>query len=163
MVFNVLRYVFVAFLDIVTEFRSVVERAHDVLHVVSLPVDEAAEVENNTSGLVALAKNGGVCVLESGELFLVALALSLELFRNVLLEDKRLESVVALLLRAVETLGEASSIVLLLLDERCEAAVFTFVILDFDFELLCLFGKLFGKCLEFEELPMVLVYSGKCM
>ena len=111
-----------------------------MLHMVSLPVDEAAEVENNTSGLIALAENGGICVLESGELFLVTLALSLELFRNVLLEDKRLESVVALLLRAVETLGEASSIVLLLLNERCEAAVLAFMILDFDFELLCLFG-----------------------
>lgn len=130
-----------------------------MLHVVSLPVDEAAEVENHTSRLVALAEDGVICVLESGELFLVALALSLELFGNVLLEDKRLESIVTLLLCAIETLGEASSIALLLLDERRKAAVFAFVSLDFDFELLCLFGKLFGKSLEFEELPMVLVCS----
>lgn len=128
-----------------------------MLHVVSLPVDEAAEVENHTSRLVALAEDGFICVLESGELFFVTLALSLELFGNVLLEDKRLESIVTLLLRTVETLGETSSIALLLLDERCEAAVFAFVSLDFDFELLCLLGKLFGESLEFEELQMVSV------
>ena len=123
----------------------------------SLPVDEAAEVENHTSRLVALAEDGVICVLESGEIFLVTLALSLELFGNVLLEDKRLESIVTLLLRTVETLGETSSIALLLLDERCEAAVFAFVSFNFDFELLCLLGKLFGESLEFEELQMVSV------
>lgn len=56
-----------------------------MFHMMSLPVDEAAEMENHTSGLVALAENGGIRVLESGELFLVALALSLELFGDVLL------------------------------------------------------------------------------
>lgn len=132
-----------------------------MLHVVSLPVNEAAEVENHSLGLIALAENCGICVLESGELFLIALALSLELFGNVLLEDKSLESIVALLLRAVETLIEASSIVLLLLDEGCEAAVLAFVSLDSDFELLCLFGKLFRESLEFEELPMASVHSRK--
>lgn len=122
-----------------------------------LSVDEAAKVEDHTSGLVALAENGGVCVLESGELFLVALALSLELFGNVLLEDKRLESIVALLLRAVKALGEASSGVFLLFDEGCEATIFALMSLNLDFELLCLFGKLFGESLEFKELPMLLV------
>ena len=129
-----------------------------MFHMVSLPVDEATKMENHTSGLVALPKNSGVRVLESGELFLVALALSLELFGDVLLEDKCFESIVALLLCAVETLGEASGIVFLLLDERCEAAVLAFVSLDFDFELLCLFGELFCESLEFKELPMLLIY-----
>lgn len=127
-----------------------------MFHMMSLPVDEAAEMENHTSGLVALAEDGGICVLESGELFLVALALSLELFSDILLEDKRFESIITLLLCTVETLGEASGIVFLLLDERCEAAILAFVTLDLDFELLCLFGELFGESLEFEELPTLL-------
>ena len=158
-VFNGLGYVFVAFLDVVTEFGSLVERAHDVLHVMSLPVNEAAKVEDHTSGLVTLAENGGVCVPESGEFFFVALALSFELFSNILLEDKRLESIVALLLRAVKALGKAGSVIFLLLDKRCEATVFALMSLDLDFELLCLFSKLFGESLELEELPMLLVSS----
>lgn len=129
-----------------------------MLHVVSLPIDEAAEVEYHTPGFVALTENGRICVLESGELFPVALALPLELFRDVLLKDKRFESIVALLFGAVEALSEASGVIFLLLDERCEAAIFAFVSLNLDFELLCLFGKLFGESLEFEELPM-LVHS----
>ena len=128
-----------------------------MLHVVSLPVDEAAKVENHSSGFVALADNCGVCVLERRKLFLVALPLTLELFGNVLLEDKRFKGIVALLLRAIETLGEASSVIFVLLDERCETAVFAFVSLDLDLELLCLFGELFGESLEFEELSMPLI------
>lgn len=116
-------------------------------------------MENYTSRLVALAEDGRICVLESGEFFLITLAFSLELFGDVLLEDKRFESIVALLLRIVETLCEASSIIFLLLDERCEAAIFAFVSLDLDFELLCLFSKLFSESLEFEKLPMLLMYT----
>ena len=134
-----------------------------MLHVVSLSVNEAAEMENHTSRLVALAEDGRVCVLESGEFFLVTLAFSLELFGDVLLEDKRFESIVALLLRVVETLCEASSIIFLLLDERCEAAIFAFMSLDLDFELLCLFSKLFSKSLEFEELPMLSIRNHKSL
>ena len=132
-----------------------------MLHVVSLPVDETAKVENHTSRLVALATNGGVCVLKSSELFLVALTLSLELFGDVLLKDKRLESIVTLLLCTVETLCKASGIILVLFDKRCKTAVFAFVGLDFDFKLLCLFSKLFGKRLEFEKLPMLLEHRLK--
>lgn len=88
-----------------------------MLHVVSLAIDEAAEVEDHTSRLIALAENGSVCVLKSGELFLVALPLPFELFGNVLLEDKRFESIIALLLCAVETLGETNSVIFLLFDE----------------------------------------------
>ena len=125
--------------------------------MVSLPVNEAAEVKNHTSRFVALAEDGRLGVLKSGELFLVALTLSLELFGNVLLKDKRFESFVALLLRTVEALGETGSVIFLLLNERCEAAIFAFVGLDLDFELLRLFGKLFRESLEFEELPMLSV------
>lgn len=130
-----------------------------MLHVVSLPVDEAAKVENHPSGLVPLADNGGICVLERRELFLVALPLTLELFGNVLLENKRFKGIVALLLCAIETLGEASSIIFVLLDKRCETAVFAFVSLDLDLELLCLFSKLFGESLKFEELSMLSIRS----
>lgn len=130
-----------------------------MLHVVSLPIDKTAEVQNHTSGLVALAENGRVCVLESGEFLLVALTFSLELFSDVLLEDKCFESIVALLLRNAEALGEASGVVFLLLDERCEATILALMSLDLDFELLCLFGELFGESLEFEELPMPLIHS----
>ena len=134
-----------------------------MLHVVSLPVNEATKVENHTSRLVALASNGGICVLKSGELFLVALPLSLELFGNVLLKDKRLESIVALFLCTIETLCKARSIILVLFDKRCKAAVFAFVSLDFDFELLCFFSKLFGKGLELEKLPMLLEHRRKAL
>ena len=134
-----------------------------MLHVVSLPVDEAAKVENHTSRLVALTTNGGICVLKSGELLFVALTLSLELFGNVLLKDKRLESIVPLLLGAVEALCKASSIILVLFDKRGKAAVFAFVSLDLDFKLLCLLSKLFGKGLEFEKLPMLLEYRRKAL
>lgn len=74
-----------------------------------------------------------------------------------MLENKRFESIVTLLLCAIKTLGEASGIVFLLLDERREAPVLAFMGLDLDFELLCLFGELFGESLEFEELPTLLI------
>ena len=60
-----------------------------------------------------------------------------------------------MLLGIMETLGKASGVVFMLLDERREAAIFAFVSLDLDLELLCLFGELFGESLEFEELPML--------
>lgn len=126
-----------------------------MLHVVSLSIDEAAKVENHSSGLVALAGKGGICVLEGGELFLVALALTFKLFGNVLLEDKRLKSIVALLLRAIETLGEASSVIFVLFDEGREAAIFTFVSFNPDLKFLCFLSKLLGESLKFEELRML--------
>ena len=129
-----------------------------MLHVMSLSVDETAEVQDYTAGFVTLARKRRIRVLKSRELLHVAFALSLKLFRNVLLKDKRFESIITLLLCAVETLGKACSVILLLLDERCETAVFTFVILNLDFELLRLFGKLFGESLEFEELPTLLMH-----
>ena len=98
-------------------------------------------------------------MLESRKFFLIALAFALELFRNILLKDKRLKSIVALLLGAIETLTKTSSVIFLLLDERREAAVFAFVCLNFDLKLLRLLSKLLGESLEFEELPMLLTRS----
>ena len=59
----------------------------------------------------------------------------------------------------METLGKASGVVFMLLDEGREAAIFAFVSLDLDLELLCLLSELFGESLEFEELPMLSIYS----
>ena len=56
-----------------------------MLHVVGLAVDEGAEVEDDALGLVALAEDGGVGVLQGRELFLVAFAFAFELFGNLLL------------------------------------------------------------------------------
>ena len=157
-VLGVLGHVFVSLLNVVAEFGSVVKGAHNMLHVMSLSVDETAEVQNYTAGFVTLARKCRIRVLESRELLHVAFAFSLKLFRNVLLEDKRFKGIITLLLCAVETLGKACSVIFLLLDERCETAVFTFVILNLDFELLRLFGELFGEGLELEELPTLLMH-----
>ena len=130
-----------------------------MLHMVSLSINKTAQMKNHTSGLVALAQNGGIGVLEGCELFLVALALSLKLFGNVLLEDKCFEGIVALLLGAIETLGKASSVILLLLDERSKAAILAFVGIDFNFKLLGLFSELLSESLKFEELPTMSVQT----
>lgn len=74
-----------------------------------------------------------------------------------MLEDERLKSIVALLLRAIQTLGEASSVIFVLFDERCEAAIFAFVSFDLDLKFLRLLSKLLGESLEFEKLPMLLI------
>lgn len=128
------------------------ESADNMLHMVSLAADERAQVKNNALCLVALAQDGGVGVLELGELLLVALALALEFLGDLLLQDESLEGVVALLLGAGEADGEAGAVVLVLLDEGGEAAGFALVGLDLGFEVGGLLGELFGKGLEFEEL-----------
>jgi len=109
-------------------------------------------MENHTLRLVALADNSDVCMLESRELFLIALAFALELFGNFLLEDERFQSVVSLLFGARQTDSKAGGVIFLLLDKRCETAIFALVGFDFDLELLSFFGELFCKSLEFEEL-----------
>ena len=96
-------------------------------------------------------------MLESRKLFLVALAFAFEFLGDFLLEDECFESVVTLLLCAIEANSEASRVVLLLLDKRSEAAVLAFVGLNLDLELLGLFGKLLCESLEFEELITSLV------
>lgn len=123
-----------------------------MLHMVSLTIDEAAEMEYHAAGLVALTHNGCIGVLKSRELFLVALAFAFELFGDLLLEYKRFESVVPLLFCTIDAGSKAGSIVLLLVDKRSEPAVLAFMGFDLDFEILSLLGELFGERLEFEEL-----------
>ena len=96
-------------------------------------------------------------MLESGKLFLVALAFALELLSDFLLEDERFKSVIALLLCTVEADSEAGRVVLLLLDKRSETAILAFVGLNLDLELLGLLGKLLCESLELEELIALLV------
>lgn len=96
-------------------------------------------------------------MLKSGKLFLVPLAFAFQLLGDFLLEDERFESVVALLLCAIEADSEASRVVLLLLDKRSKTAVLAFVGFNLDLELLGLFGKLLCESLELEELITSLV------
>lgn len=114
--------------------------------------DQAAQVQHNAAGFVALAKDGDVGVLEGGELLPVPLALALKLLSNLLLENKGLEGVVALLLCAGEADREASIVILLLVNKTTEAAVLALVVLDLDLEILRLLGEGLGEGLEFEEL-----------
>ena len=116
-VLDLFGHIFVSLLNVVAEFGSVVKGAHNMLHVMSLSVDETAKVQNYTAGFVTLARNRRIRMLESRELLHVAFALSLKLFRNVLLKDERFESIISLLLCAVEALGKACSVIFMLLDE----------------------------------------------
>ena len=118
----------------------------------SLAADQAAQVKNNTLSLVALSEDSVIGMLQSREFLLVALAFALKLFGNLLLEDKGLEGIVTLLLRARETGREASSIVFLLVNETSETSVLTFVVLNLNLKILSLFCKLLSERLEFEEL-----------
>jgi hypothetical protein len=109
-------------------------------------------MENNTLGLVSLAQEGGVGMLESPDFLLVSLPLPLELLGNFLLKDKGLESVVALFLGPGQAGSKTSGIVFLLVDKSGESAVLPLVVLDLDFEFVSFFRELLGKRLEFEEL-----------
>ena len=117
-----------------------------------LATDQAAEMKNDTLSLITLTKNSDIGVLQSGEFLLVAFAFALKLFGDLLLEDKRLESIITLLLSSREASSDTRSIVLLLVNETRETSVFTLVVLNLDFEILSLFGKLLSESLEFEEL-----------
>jgi hypothetical protein len=123
-----------------------------MLHMMRLPTDKRAQVEDDALRLVALAQDSRVGVLQLRELLLVALALALELLGDFLLQDEGLEGVVALLLGSREADGEACAVVLLLLDEGCEAASFALVVLDLGFEVGGLLRELLGEGLEFKEL-----------
>lgn len=120
--------------------------------MMGLTTNQATKVENNTLCLVTLANNGDVGLLKSRKFLLVSLALTLELLGNLLLEHKCFQSIVTLLLSTRQASSEALSIVLLLIDETSKTSVFTLVVLNLNLEILSLFGKLFGKGLEFEEL-----------
>lgn len=91
-------------------------------------------------------------MLQSSEFLEISLALTLKLLCNLLLQDKRFKGIVALSLGARKTQSKPRSIVLLLVDERRQMAVFALVGLNLDFEILSLFGELLGESLELEEL-----------
>jgi hypothetical protein len=123
-----------------------------VLHVVCLAADQASKVQNNTLSLITLSEDCEVSVLKCGELFLVALPLTLKFFSNFLLQNKSLQSIVSLFLSTRKADSETSSIILLLVNERSEAAIFAFMVLNLNFKILGLLCELFGEGLEFEEL-----------
>lgn len=123
-----------------------------MLHVVALAIDQAAQVQDHPLCIVALTGEGSVSVSEGGDLLLVALALTLKLLSNLLLQNQSLESVVTLLLSARQTESEASHIVLLLVNKTSETTVLTLVVLNLDLEFGSLLGELLSKCLELEEL-----------
>lgn len=145
----------VALTNVLCKLGSIAQRTNDMLHVVGLAIDEAAEVNDNTLGLVALTRKVGVGMLELGNFLLVALALSFKLFGNFLLENESLESIITLLLSARKTESKTSNVVLLLVDEGGETAVFTLMVLDLDLEFRGFFGELLSERLEFEELQRV--------
>lgn len=144
--------VFVTLLDDLSNIGGTANGAHNVLHVVALAIDQAAQVQNHTLGLVTLATEGRVSVLQGSDLLLVALALALKLLGNLLLEDEGLESIVALLLSARQTESKTGDIILLLINEASEATVLALVVLNLDLELGGLLGELLSKGLELEEL-----------
>src|ERR1700761_5879179 len=114
-----------------------------------LSIDEGTKMQYNTLSLVPLPVEGLVCMLHGRELFLVSLALALELLCNLLLKNKGFESIVALLLGSRETSSKACGIVLLLIDKVCKPAILALVSIDLDLEILSFLGKLLGKSLEF--------------
>lgn len=120
--------------------------------MVGLAADQATQVENNPLSLITLPEDGTVGVLKSRKLLLVALALTLKLFSDLLLEDESLEGIVTLLLRSRKAGVKTSSIILLLVNETSETPVLTLVVLNLDLEILSLFGELLSERLEFEEL-----------
>lgn len=139
-------------LDLGGELLGRRQRLDEVLHVVVLARDEAAQVQHDAAGLVALPRDRHVGVLQRVELLAVPLALALQLLGDLLLQDQRLEGVVALLLRAGQADREPRGVVLLLVEETRQAAVLALVPFDLDLEILRLLGERVGKRLEFEEL-----------
>ena len=139
-------------LGVVRELGGPAQRADNVLHVVSLSVDEAAQVHDDALGLLLLTQHRRVLPLERRQVLLVLLPLALELLGDLLLQQQRLERLVALLLRAVEPVREPGRVVLVLLDEAREATVLALGLLNLDLEVLRLFGELLDEDLEFEEL-----------
>ena len=128
------------------------DAAGQVVHLERLAADQGAELQHDALGLVALVQQGGVGVLQVGQLGLVALAFALEFLGDLLLQHQGLEGVVALLLGAGQADGQAGEVVLLLVDEAGQAPVLALVGLDLDLELGGLLGELLGEGLELEEL-----------
>lgn len=128
------------------------QRTDNVLHVMGLAADEAAEVQDHALGLISLPCHVDIGVLKSGQLLLVALTLALKFLSNFLLKDKSLQCIVTLLLGSSKTVGKTSGVISLLLDESRESAVLALVILNLNLEVLSLLSKLLGKRLELEKL-----------
>jgi hypothetical protein len=122
-----------------------------------LATDQAAEVENNTLGLITLAEKGSVGVLKARQLLLVPLSLTFKLFSNFLLKDQSLESIITLLLSSRQANSETCGVILLLVDETSKTPVLSLVVLNLDLEILGLFRELFGESLEFEELGILVL------
>lgn len=61
---DIFRSVRVALTDILRKLWCIAQRTNNVLHMVGLAIDEAAEVNDNTLSFVALTREVGVCVLE---------------------------------------------------------------------------------------------------
>jgi hypothetical protein len=118
----------------------------------SLATDQAAEMQNNTLCLIPLSENGDIGMLKSRELLLVALPLTLKFLGNLLLKNKSFQSIITLLLGSREASRKTSRVILLLINETGETSVLPLVGLDFDLEILSLFGELLSESLEFEEL-----------
>lgn len=91
-------------------------------------------------------------MLKRRKFFLVPLAFTFEFFGNLLLKNKCLKCIITLFLSTSEANSEACSIIFMLIDESSKTTILTLVILNLNFELLRLLGKLLGECLEFEEL-----------
>lgn len=91
-------------------------------------------------------------MLEGVEFLPVPLALPLQLLGNLLLQDKGLEGIITLLLRASEADRQPGGVVLLLVEETSQTAILALVTLDLDLEVLGLLVESVGKGLEFEEL-----------
>lgn len=151
-VFKIIAVLIITTLNVVSELGALADRTDNVLHVVSLATDQAAEMKNNTLSLVTLSEDSAVGMLKCGELLLVALAFTLKLLGNLLLENKRLESIVTLLFSTREASSEASSIVLLLINETSKTPVLALVVLNLNLKILRLLCKLLSERLEFEEL-----------
>lgn len=117
-----------------------------------LAIDKTAKVEHHTLSIVTLARQRSIGMLYGRQLLLVPLPFALQFLGDLLLENQSLKSIVSLLLCARQTKSKTGQIILLLVNKASETAVLPLMALDLDLELGRLFGKLLGKCLEFEEL-----------
>jgi len=123
-----------------------------MLHVVGLAMDKSPEVQNYSLCLVTLPGQGLCGMLQCSQLILIPSSLSLKVFSNSLLKDKRFHGLISLSFGPGQSKSEAGSIVLLLIDEGSKAAVLALVRFNLDLKFRDLLGKLVHKCLEFEEL-----------
>ena len=127
--------------------------------MVVLACYQTSQVKHNTASLITLPQDRDIRMLESSKFFPVPLAFALELFGNLLLENKCLEGIISLLLSPGETDGQASIVILLLINETAKTSVLTLVCLNLDLEVLCFFREGLSEGLKFEELWAMLEIS----